>query len=338
MIRSVRRGFTLIELLVVIAIIAVLIALLLPAVQMAREAARRTQCRNNLKQIGLGLHNYHDTFGFFPNGNMSWRWTSQGFTGATLNGNFAPQVSILPFMEYANVGGVGGSGGSKINATVITYRVEAYLCPSDIVPQTNWTGGAANTVGPCMFPGNSYRWNNGRSGTRLLRDGLFTRANTIKGARDVIDGTAFTAAFSERQMGSVFFGRVTTQNAWHQSVTDPGGNIELRLRAIADRCQAAAPPTNNLTGYNNSGGFWAIAATRHSGYNHLMTPNSKSCFIASTTGSGRGATTATSFHPGGVNVLMADGTVRFVSDGVDRDIWWAIASTAGQETVSNASF
>src|SRR5262245_58935433 len=207
-----RRAFTLIELLVVIAIIAVLIALLLPAVQMAREAARRSQCRHNLKQIGLGIHNYHDTYNFFPKGNMNWRWATLGYNNGTLNGNFSPQTSILPFMEYsslyntinfsfnpwANIGAPGGSGGSITNATSITARVESYLCPSDIVPQANWTNGNAGVIGPCLYPGNNYRSSGGRLGIQKGRDGLFTRADRITGVRDVLDGTAFTAAFSEK--------------------------------------------------------------------------------------------------------------------------------------------
>jgi prepilin-type N-terminal cleavage/methylation domain-containing protein/prepilin-type processing-associated H-X9-DG protein len=373
--RSSRRGFTLIELLVVIAIIAVLIALLLPAVQMAREAARRTQCRNNLKQIGLGLHNYHDTYGFFPNGNMSWRWNSSTGYNSTLNGNFSPQLSILPYMEYGslfnsinfisnpwpNAGAPGGSGGSIVNVTSISYRVEAFLCPSDSVPVVNWTGGVANVVGPCMYPGNNYRWSNGKVGSQfgvnfgngnevilLGSDGIFTRANRILGVRDVRDGTAFTAAFSERVIGAAFSGnqRPTKKNSWYAYATDPNaGLVEQRMKALRDSCLNLTD-ASLVNPYSNSGGLWAPAAARYTGYNHHMTPNEKSCFNATrgtagntlNRGSMRGMTAPTSFHPGGVNVLMADGTVRFVSDSVDLRIWWAIGTIAGQEAVDNANF
>lgn len=358
---SSRRGFTLIELLVVIAIIAVLIALLLPAVQMAREAARRSQCRNNLKQIGLGLHNYHDTYNFFPNGNMNWRWNSSFGYSSTLNGNFAPQVSILPFMEYSSlynsfnfafnpwpsISATGGSGGSFTNATSITYRIESYICPSDIVPQANWTGGLAGVVGPCLYPGNNYRWSGGRMGIQKARDGLFTRADRITGVRDVLDGTAFTAAFSERLIGSGFSpsGIVNDKNAYVGLATDLGTGVtnDIWLKAFVESC---ASLTTRMNPYTNSGGLWAPAAVRYTGYTHTMTPNARSCFAslrgsAANTlnrGSHRGATTATSNHPGGVNVLMADGAVRFVSEGVDREVWWALGSIANQEQISNTSF
>src|SRR5262245_39729479 len=239
-----RRGFTLIELLVVIAIIAVLIALLLPAVQMARESARRTQCRNNLKQMGLALHNYHDVYNFFPNGNMSWRWIASGTTyapaGSHLNGNFAPQVSMLPFIEYNELYNMfnfhfnpwpgTGSGGNIVNVTAISSRIEAYLCPSDNVPQAAWIGNQA-FIAQQIYPGNNYRWNMGRTGIQLAREGPFTRADRIKGVRDCFDGTTFTAAFSERVIGSGFYGAATDKNSWYGFAVDPNaGTVEQRLR------------------------------------------------------------------------------------------------------------
>jgi prepilin-type processing-associated H-X9-DG protein len=242
------------------------------------------------------------------------------------------------------------SGGSYVNNTVISYRLEAYLCPSDVVPQVNWLG-AQTYIGPQQYPGNNYRWCGGRAGIQRIRDGLFTRANTIKGTRDVIDGTAFTAAFSERVIGAQFFGGVQTpKNYYYSMATDAGTAVPVEqwLTIFADSCrQLNTPKPNGGANYNISGGFWAMAAVLHTGYVHTMTPNERSCLgtlrgtaanLSPPRGTHRGATTATSFHPGGVNVLMADGTVRFVSDGVDRSVWWAIASTSNQETVSNASF
>jgi prepilin-type N-terminal cleavage/methylation domain-containing protein/prepilin-type processing-associated H-X9-DG protein len=353
-----RRGFTLIELLVVIAIIAVLIALLLPAVQMAREAARRSQCKNNLKQIGLALHNYHDVYNVFPNGNMNWRWyatpgTTYGPAGSTLNGNFAPQTSLLPFMEYASLFNAfnfatnpwpgTGSGGNIFNVTAISYRVETFLCPSDVTQPVAWIGVTAGVIGQNNYPGNNYRWNMGRAGIQISREGLFSRSDRVKGVRDCNDGTTFTAAFSERVMGSSFYGTLTDKNSWYGFAVDPGvpalpTDITGRLKIFHDNCQVFPGPYNNR--YPNSGGFWAIAAGRYTAYNHTMSPNQKSCFnsLRVAGGSTRGATTATSFHPGGVNVLMVDGTVRYVSDSVDLDVWWALATTSGQETISNSAF
>jgi prepilin-type N-terminal cleavage/methylation domain-containing protein/prepilin-type processing-associated H-X9-DG protein len=353
--RSQRRGFTLIELLVVIAIIAVLIALLLPAVQMAREAARRTQCRNNLKQIGLALHNYHDVFDKFPNGNMNWRWITSGSTyapsGRHLAGNFSPHTSLLPYMEYGNLFNYfnfnfnpwpgSGSGGNTANVTAITFRIEAFLCPSDVVPQANWTGGIAGVVGPCLYPGNNYRWSDGRSQIHIgERTGIYTRADRVHGVRDVIDGTANTAVFSERVIGSGFAGLVTDKNSWYGTAVDPNTGTALqRLIVYQQNCQNMALPYS--TRYSNSGGFWAQAAGRYTSYNHVMTPNQKSCYNSLRTGAGgatRGATTASSHHPGGVQVLMCDGAVKFISDGVDRETWWAIATRGHQESISNINF
>jgi prepilin-type N-terminal cleavage/methylation domain-containing protein/prepilin-type processing-associated H-X9-DG protein len=344
--RATRSGFTLIELLVVIAIIAVLIALLLPAVQMAREAARRTQCRNNLKQIGLAMHNYHDTNGVFPGANMNWRWY-----GAFLNGNFSPQVGMLPYMEYAalynsfnfvsNPWPGTGSGGNHLNGTSIFARLEEFLCPSDIITGVQST--LSPSPGVVTWPGNNYRWNNGRAGINMpqgqgyWRDGIFTRADRTRGIRDILDGTTNTVAMSERLKGPQVGGPASVRNLYFANLTAPtGATHKLMVEDHRNKCLAASGALD--TRYQIGGGQWAVAAGRYTGYNHWMTPNKASCYWSGAAGSTRGSTTASSNHPGGVNCLMADGTVRFVGDSVDWSIWQALASTAGQEAIDNNAF
>lgn len=362
--RSSRQGFTLIELLVVIAIIAVLIALLLPAVQMAREAARRTQCRNNLKQVGLAMHNYHDVFNLFPNGNMNWRWL-QGGGFSFLNGNFSPQTAMLPYLEYGvlynqfnfnfnpHVGA--GSGGSWMNLTAINFRVEGFLCPSDVITPVALNYGVANGMNNFTqpVPCNNYRWCAGKSGWGgaaaaqfLGREGIFTRANTTKGIRDVVDGTANTAAFSERLRGPAVGGPASFKNTQlnFQMPDNAALTIDQRIemgRAACEDAQFIANPPNYITNanYTRSGAFWARAAGVDTGYNHWLTPNKPSCrtIISGTRGSTRGSYTASSNHPGGVSVLMADGAVKFITDTINADIWHAIATTGLQEQIDNSA-
>lgn len=193
-----RQAFTLIELLVVMGIIAILIALLLPAVQAAREAARRITCRNNLKQLGLALHNYHDVHGCFPQGR-----------GAALPGVFSAHAYLLPFVEQSNLqdlvdfssapttfsidGGIIYDGST--NAAAASTIVPFFLCPSD---------------GSERIPGSSFATTNyaANAGSGLVdagsldnADGVFFRGSRI-GFRDIADGTSHTAAFSERLLGT----------------------------------------------------------------------------------------------------------------------------------------
>ena len=214
-----RRGFTLIELLVVIAIIAVLIALLLPAVQSAREAARRAQCINNLKQIGLALHNYHSTHNAFPMGASSGMWNAVGVYN--VKQNFGPLALMLPFIEKTqNYNSLNFSWGCEDDNTVICYKinqtgqvsqVNSFLCPSD--PDA-WKPDHNNSTNNCSYYacvgttmtwgllGNVAPYNNlGVTSINMPSTGMFTWQASY-GVADCIDGTSNTIAYSEACVGN----------------------------------------------------------------------------------------------------------------------------------------
>src|SRR5262245_8538513 len=197
-----RRGFTLIELLVVISIIAVLIALLLPAVQAAREAARRAQCVNNMKQIGLGMHNYHSSLGVFPSGGTQ-NWSSYGYNSGW--GTWSAQALLLGYMEgqplynAANFNHVCCfSMGWNVNSTVTCAILNVFICPSDglsPIPTQNaiWTGETNNYFGSV-----------GTSTDYFARStGLFTEGGEVYGVQSITDGSSNTIAFGESLVGGV---------------------------------------------------------------------------------------------------------------------------------------
>jgi prepilin-type N-terminal cleavage/methylation domain-containing protein/prepilin-type processing-associated H-X9-DG protein len=316
------RGFTLIELLVVIAIIAILIALLLPAVQMAREAARRTQCRNNLKQLGLALQNYHASHLVLPD---LQRWNG-GFVDRgywnPVNGGYSVQVFVLPYMDRAalynainfdhraNDAVIDWNQWQGSNQTARESRVDAFLCPS--------CPAAGRTI-------NSYRsncgiWNDMTGPFHHIR-------NMYISMRDVIDGTSHTAAMSERAIGYSFSGVQGELTQVHEAVGPSGfpwatNNIsEDNLALVRNACRSASTPF--AASYDSSGGVWFYSRIRDTGYYHLMPPNSSTCKSASRPGGLLTTWPATSFHPGGVNVLYLDGSVRFVSSSVDALAWEA---------------
>ena len=331
------RGFTLIELLVVISIIAVLIALLLPAVQAAREAARRAQCVNNLKQIGLALHAYVESRGMLPIG--------QGPEPSGSWHGWSSLAMVLPNLEQsATFNSInfdipdGSAPGTPQNITAQNVKITTFLCPSD-TDRLASPGGHNNYVG-----------NNG-SGTATngsLPSGVICGMvglgspyfpSVAVRLQDITDGLSQTAAYSERVMGIGLYNDAQTPD----NLTPPGSVLKIASLPsdpdlAASVCKAANPqaPAATLAGLYSFGSFWHLGTMYGTRYNHVLTPNLWSCAIDHTDNDG--AHTAASRHPGIVNVLFADGSVKVVKTSVSRSSWRALGTRAGGEVVSASDF
>jgi prepilin-type N-terminal cleavage/methylation domain-containing protein len=351
-----RRGFTLIELLVVIAIIAVLIALLLPAVQAAREAGRRAQCVNNLKQIGLAIQNYHDTFQTLPFGKGSDYMALD--PNAPVYARWSVHSQLLPFLEQKvlfdainfsyppDVPDLGGGGmgdmmpayssPSGSNATVTRVVTSAFLCPSDAGGVIGWpwsTSYSANegswlcdaceatpsTVAPGVFP-----------------QGPFYNKSSVR-LSGFVDGTSQTALFSERRRG--------------RGTPDPKSDLFQMNNATSliqtyQTCNSLDVTMAMI--YTSSVGMsWAVGDMTCTTYNHVSTPNTRSC-----AGSGMGMgmmdpnaminmavqLPPSSYHPGGVNVAIGDGSVRFVKDSINLAAWRSLSTRNGGEILSSSDY
>ena len=303
--RKRRRGFTLIELLVVIAIIAILISLLLPAVQQAREAARRTQCRNNLKQLGLGLHNYHDVYGRFPIGaieNRSGEPTWEDF-GLRSTG-WAWSAMVLPFIDQKNaydridfslymVNPADTSAAQVQNTEIIAHPIPLARCPSDVAPPAEMTPASGTEVvqATTSYCGVAGSFNGAQNGDDIRRsDGFFYRHFTTSPSvqsvriRDIQDGTSNTVFLTEHaylnskddeaRVGSV--GRKRWYGAMNDDAVE-GGNIN---RIVVEGQRQTNPPL-------------ALSVSNR-------------------------RRTASSQHPGGVTIGLADGSVRFMSENIEN--------------------
>jgi len=356
-----RRGFTLIELLVVIAIIGVLIALLLPAVQAAREAARRAQCSNNLKQLGLAVHNYLSATNAFPPVMCSYSNVGGPPPGGTWP--LAWTVAILPFAEQPslyNAANYSFGAPDGQNSTVSKTKVSTLICPSESQGSgpwltTSWTNYAANIGGPAALA--SYTGiivpmaadNLGNPGVDLNNPppniGTF-------GSNGVIDGMSSTALFSEKLIGINIGGSVTPSSPYRYRVTFPVGS---RITPDAGDAAMAAnfyQQCHNLpitagasSGRNNSwnGAAWAgthLGTFRFNAYDHVNTPNGFSCQDsgAQVPGDITDAITATSNHGGGVNICFADGSTRFIRDNIAYQIWWGLGSRNQNELLDAGSY
>jgi prepilin-type N-terminal cleavage/methylation domain-containing protein/prepilin-type processing-associated H-X9-DG protein len=367
-----RRGFTLIELLVVIAIIAILISLLLPAVQSAREAARRAQCINNMKQIGLGMHNYHTANGSFPLGGTV---TSVGPGGgyaagySTSWGTWSAHALMLGYMEQqplynsANFSWAVVMGpGWNINLTVGNSMLNVFLCPSDnlapiAVPAGDQWAGRLNNYFASV--GTTLAYQGAKETT-----GVFTQAGRVYGVQNITDGTSNTIAFAEAVVGpgsgayqshsqQQLFRNGTNVNpsstAGSASLSDANQNIKAVL-ADMQTCQMAAltlPSGDGVQGTLNEddkGARWAADDGGFSLINTVVPPSSTQYSFACCAFSGAyGCDDGTfenvnSMHPGGANVLFADGSVRFLKSSISLGTYWALGTKANGEVISSDSY
>jgi prepilin-type N-terminal cleavage/methylation domain-containing protein len=328
-----RRAFTLIELLVTVGIIGLLAGLLLPAVQSAREASRRAQCTNNLKQIGLAIHAYVASSGVFPPVCL------KSVANETWAGHYySPLVRILPGLEQTalfnatNFDWIPTDATMLVaNLTVMTTSVGLFLCPSD-------TGSGVTGYGRC-----NYRFNMGPTHKNWYYHdtnnefwcGPFTVFQCYRPA-DFGDGLSNTVGASERLQGD-----------WQTDTMKRGGDYGLanvdsqNIGSVDQAVQvcAASPPGG---AYESRGGeSWFLSGFHFTGYNHSAPPNPKSADCALDVMREdmhnrilhNGVFSATSYHSGGVLVLLMDGSTRFVKDAIDLAVWRAVATRSGGEAV-----
>ncbi len=335
--RRQRPGFTLIELLVVIAIIAVLIALLLPAVQAAREAARRSQCVNNLKQIGLALHNYEGAIGSLPPG--------EGAAPVNNWDGWSAQTMLLPFVEQANLYNainfniaLGAARGWPDNTTAQRTSINSFLCPSDIDRLTSAEGHNNYFGNAGSLPAVSTNQPSGLfAGMTPLSDPNYYSASIVRFA-DITDGLSNTAAFSERLKGTGTFNTDSLDPMRPSASVSKISGITGDPVVVFNLCNAASPTQagSSLSGFVSVGSTWHLGEAPGSRYNHVMPPNTWSC--TGHNSDNDGAHTAGSRHPGVVNVCMADGSVKAIKNTVNMQTWRALGTKAGGEVLSADSY
>jgi prepilin-type N-terminal cleavage/methylation domain-containing protein/prepilin-type processing-associated H-X9-DG protein len=385
-----RRGFTLIELLVVIAIIGVLIALLLPAVQSARESARRTQCLNNLKQLALAVQSYNTPYNSLPAQTTENTW----FIGGVSNVQWWTSwtASLLPHIEQQplynalnfNVPMLEMAPPlSGANTTVALTNISVLFCPSESLnrsPSFTFSSGGSGYTG--QFAASNYAGNYGGpgilkacSGTIIpnqARNNLVFNQITQSGGKppatagpvrvqSIVDGMSMTALLSEHLLANNDLQATSAIGVSPGNVTGKRGLFPVAVAVVLDtgsttNAQAfysackGLPATTQATTANTFGTQWLLSsdfATANNAYMHFMTPNSISCagtpdastYISNATWGGIGAAiSATSNHPGGVQVAFCDGSVKFVKDSVDVATWWALGTRNGKEVIGSDAY
>ena len=364
-------GFTLVELLVVIAIIGILVALLLPAIQAAREAARRTECNNKLKQLGVAMHNHHDTYGALPPHCTNWRWNAHHRLMPFME--LQPQYDMSMTYDSNAVNGSGvtvnGGGGRKIPEPWNTCGVGSgqapwnivrtdLRCPSDPMLPGAVGDGSNSTVSHqgfsnyCFSRGDNGRWsedNNNRRGVFGANApnpnnpfGMYIKGPMGNTFASITDGTSNTIAMSENVVGknrrNLLLGGIAA-NTGIETGGSPAGDCMTRLM-----------PSGVLSGETRyyRGSRWADGGISFTGFNTIIGPNGPACSRGTGDADG-GVYPPSSLHPGGVNGLLADGSVRWFSNDIDTGnltvapnistgpspygVWGAIGSKNGTEAV-----
>lgn len=329
-----RRGFTLIELLVVIAIIAVLVALLLPAVQQAREAARRTQCKNNLKQLGLAVHNYQTAHRVFPPGAA----VDLSVTSTGNNGSWGVHGRLLPFIEQGNTyDNVDLTIAWDFQTSIDGLKIDTYSCPSDPgAGNPRDPGNGKVNLWPTTYGFNYGTWfvfdpTTGRGG-----DGMFY-PNSRLSFRDARDGSSNTLLAAEVKAWTPY-----NRNGGPSQLTIPQTVAEVES-IVASGAQ-----------FKNTGHTeWPDGRVHHSGFTATLTPNTKVRYSSggvdyeemdfNSWQEGKNGVagnpsyaiiTSRSFHEGVVNVLLLDGSTRSVSENLDLTVWRGLGTRSGNEVIS----
>ncbi|QDU07918.1 DUF1559 domain-containing protein [Gimesia aquarii] len=328
-----KHGFTLIELLVVIAIIAILIALLLPAVQQAREAARRSQCKNNLKQIGLALHNYLSAFTAFP---PAFCVGPDGAGGYTDGGQWSIHARILPYADGANLyNNIDFTVGyqAPVNANIAITRTPFFLCPSEIndKSRTDSTTGAPIHY-PISYGYNGGTWRVFTNSSLSGGDGAFYPNSKTK-PRDFTDGMTNTIGFAEVK---AFTAYNRDGNAGSSTIPDTASGVEALMSG----------DNKGNTGHTE----WVDGRVHQTGFTSTLPPNTKVAVTGATGALDAGdftacreaksctsptyaAITARSYHIGIVHAMLMDGSVRSLSENIDLNTYRALSTRSGGEVI-----
>jgi prepilin-type N-terminal cleavage/methylation domain-containing protein/prepilin-type processing-associated H-X9-DG protein len=337
-----RSAFTLIELLVVIAIIAILIGLLVPAVQKVREAAARIQCSNNLHQIAIGLHNYHDVNKVFPPGK------GPSYPNAAGYARWSVHALMLPYVEQDNLyrsidftfapetPGMAGAvpfmapwqNPGRVNAAQCRTRIGMFLCPSDPAPPIDDFKGGTNYLGNlgAQFLCDLSEQLPSTTAPAESANGIFYYLSAVR-ITDIKDGTTTTALFSEKLRGN------GGPNLRTDMLIMP---TQTTLAGTYNTCSSLGAGSPPLT--SKQGASWVMGEMCCTTYNHVSTPNTNTC--AGTGFPGTMANMAmqvppSSNHTNGVNMALCDGSVRFVTNGVDLGTWRALGTRASGEVVGD---
>lgn len=338
----VQRGFTLIELLVVIAIIAVLIGLLLPAIQKVREAANRAKCQNNLKQLGLAVHNYEGAQGTYPESEKAPR----NGTHPTNNGSWGVHGRILSYIEQGNAGvrvnlEEGYDVGTNLTNNIKALRIPVFVCPSEVNDRVRTTSSTPPNVYPLNYGFNCGTWFIWDPVTGAGGDGAFV-VNGGQTPASITDGTSNTLMVAEVKMYTPY-GR--NDPAAPASMPNTAADVAALLVAAADKKVGAA--LNSNTGHTE----WPDGRVHHTGFTTILPPNTKVDAVVggisydgdyNSQQEGRSATlptyaaiTARSYHNGLVNVAMMDGSVKAISNSISQQTWRWLGTRAGDEVLGS---